>query len=80
MDTLEKIREVRPLTLNSERKYYEPISVPHHHVVCDACGKVHDIHADLGGMLQVPRELASRFEIRDADILFKGLCSNCLEN
>ena len=80
MDTLEKIREVRPITINAERKYYEPSSVPHHHVLCGECGKVHDVHADFMGMLQIPKELADRFHIHEADILLKGICSGCRGN
>lgn len=80
MDTLVRISEVRPIILNSERKHYDPDTRPHHHAVCDNCGKVNDVHADLAGLLQVPKELAQAFEIRDADILFKGLCATCLDN
>ena len=77
LDTLEKIEEVRPLMFHAQRKVYEPAINPHHHVLCEECGAIHDVFSDYASVLHIPKELADQFQVRATTVLFKGVCNGC---
>jgi len=59
------------------RSLYELPGTPHHHFVCDACGGIQDVPAGRRAPLRAEfPEVDGR--IRDARILFRGLCRQCL--
>ncbi|MCL5942922.1 MAG: transcriptional repressor [Actinobacteria bacterium] len=52
LELLVELGLVRETVLGSDRRYYEvEEEVPHHHLVCDGCGRVLHVHnEDLGGL------------------------------
>ena len=53
------------------------ITPPNHgHFQCEACGTIYNFNINLE---QVPIDGLNRFEIKQKNVYFKGLCPNCLE-
>lgn len=77
LDTLERIGEVRSVTIDPERRHYDPETRPHHHVMCTACRRIHDVFADFGDVLQLPAELAALYHLDAASVSFHGICRDC---
>lgn len=48
----------------------------HHHVVCEACGKIEDIHLDENLLVQAAKKNSS-FQITSHHLEFFGLCKKC---
>jgi Fe2+ or Zn2+ uptake regulation protein len=49
---------------------------PHHHLVCDGCGMVRDVSADLGS-IRVRDGLPPGFRVSGTDVVVRGLCEQC---
>lgn len=56
---------------------YDPNVDHHHHLVCDRCGSIADLHEPLLGRLPLPAGVTRRFAIRDFSVYFRGLCEAC---
>ena len=54
---------------------FDPNVEPHHHLVCDSCGRVVDVAADPG--LAVPDGSQHGFTVTRTEIVFRGLCADC---
>ncbi len=55
---------------------FDPTLDPHHHLVCDGCGRIHDLHADFGEVA-VPAGADLGFTVTATEIVFRGLCGDC---
>jgi Fur family peroxide stress response transcriptional regulator len=61
---------------------FDPNTEPHHHAVCERCGKIDDLPAPS----LTPSEAAKRhvrraapgFQVRAVERIYKGLCAACL--
>lgn len=77
-NTLEALRlkgEIRELTIDPDKKRFDPDTGLHHHLICTGCRKVVDIHVDYS--LDVPGDESKDFEITGSHIEFYGLCPLC---
>ncbi len=52
----------------------------HHHLVCNKCGKVFEVEADLLDELEEEIETKYGFEILDHTVKFFGICKDCKMN
>ena len=66
---------LQELSIDTERKRYDPNIRHHHHIICRSCSKVADIHDQFD--LTVPEENNCGFSIRSSHIEFYGLCPEC---
>lgn len=69
--------ELRSLDLGTGATRFDPNTDDHHHVVCDRCGDVRDVYVSEAHRLRV--DGLDGFEVREASILFKGVCPRCAE-
>lgn len=54
---------------------YDPnVHQPHHHLVCDACGKVLDVSVDTPSL---PAGLRHGYAVDRVDVTFRGRCPDC---
>lgn len=67
--------ELRSLDLGTGAARFDPNTDDHHHVVCDRCGDVRDVY--VSGAEGLPVDGLDGFEVREASILFKGVCPRC---
>ena len=63
------------LTIDADKRRYDPNTKPHNHLICTKCKKIIDIHMEY--MLQVPEHLRGDFEITGNHIEFYGVCPEC---
>ena len=75
LNTLVQTGAVRELTIDPDRKRYDPDTSAHHHLICLECKKVADIPSDIP--LEIPRGVARDFVILGSHIEFYGLCATC---
>ena len=77
-NTLEALRlrgSVLELTIDPDKKRFDPNTEPHHHLICTRCGKIEDVHRSYD--LSVPTAYKSGFEITGNHIEFYGICPEC---
>jgi Fe2+ or Zn2+ uptake regulation protein len=77
LNELAALGEVMPLDVGTGTTRFDPnVEVGHHHLVCRSCGKVRDLHADYS-FLTVPTGAEEGFELGQAEVVFRGQCSDC---
>ncbi len=75
LNTLAQSGAVRELTLDPERKRYDPNTEPHHHLICVTCKKVIDVFEDV--TVGMPKRIEKEFSIFGNHVEFYGRCSFC---
>jgi Fe2+ or Zn2+ uptake regulation protein len=74
---LVELGEIAALDLGTGTVRFDPnVDAVHHHLVCRNCGKVRDLNVEFDE-LAVPRSKAQGYEVRSAEIVFRGLCEEC---
>ena len=77
LNELAELGEIAALDLGTGTVRFDPnVETPHHHLVCRRCGKVRDLHVDFDG-LAVPKGASQGYEVRSAEVVFRGLCEDC---
>jgi Fur family peroxide stress response transcriptional regulator len=80
-NTLIALRErgaVKDLTIDAERKRFDPNTSPHNHLICVTCKRIIDV--DISCTPELPEHMKSDFEITGAHIEFYGICTKCKSN
>lgn len=74
---LTEMGEIAALDVGTGMMRYDPnVDGAHHHLVCGSCGKVRDLPLAFHG-LEVPPDQAQGYEVRSAEVVFRGLCEEC---
>lgn len=76
LNELVAIGELSQVDLGTGSSRFDTTLKAHHHVVCNECGVVFDVHADFGGV-SLPGGIADRFEVSTTEITFRGRCGAC---
>lgn len=77
LNELAELGEIAALDLGTGTARFDPnVEGTHHHLVCRTCGKVRDLAVTFPG-LSVPPEEAQGYEVRSAEVVFRGLCEEC---
>lgn len=76
LETLKAKRYLRELTIDKERKHFDPDTSRHHHLICIKCKKIVDIKKEFP--VEIPDEHKASFEITDTNIEFYGICPVCI--
>jgi Fur family peroxide stress response transcriptional regulator len=77
LQTLRKRGCVLELTIDPDKKRFDPNTEPHHHLICLQCKRIVDIHGKY--KLNVPDSDKGGFEIVGNHIEFYGICQKCKE-
>ena len=56
---------------------FDPMTGRHHHLVCEACGRLVDLEDSLVPPLRLPEASSTGFRIKDYSVSFTGLCPAC---
>ena len=75
LNTLTQAGAVRELTIDPERKRYDPDVSSHHHLICVACRKIADVPDTVA--VAPPKGAARDFTVLGSHIEFYGLCAAC---
>jgi Fur family transcriptional regulator, stress-responsive regulator len=70
------IGELRELSVDGRTRRYDPNLGDHHHLVCEGCAAVLDVHLD-GPVPPLPASEAHGFELVDVAVLYRGRCPAC---
>jgi Fe2+ or Zn2+ uptake regulation protein len=74
---LAALGEVAALDLGTGTTRFDPnVEGTHHHLVCQRCGKVRDLHADFSAVT-VPPGSEEGFVVGEAEVVFRGMCGEC---
>ena len=79
-NTLQVLRdkgEVLEITIDPQKKHYDPNTKPHHHIICLECSKIVDILEDYSGTLRLPHNIVEEFKPAGNHINFYGICRQC---
>jgi len=77
LEAMKGVGIVRELKIDASRRRYDPNTKRHHHLMCDCCGKIVDIHVDY--RLDLPAQVAEEFEVIGNHVEFFGTCRPCRE-
>ncbi len=75
IETLKKKGDLAEITIDPERRHYDPDTSHHHHLICKTCKKIKDIHSDFS--IHIPEDQKGTFEVLDNHIEFYGMCHKC---
>jgi Fur family peroxide stress response transcriptional regulator len=56
---------------------FDPTTERHHHLVCEACGRLVDLEDAAVPALRLPEARGTGFRISDYSVSFLGLCGSC---
>ncbi|MHB8465102.1 MAG: Fur family transcriptional regulator [Acidimicrobiales bacterium] len=77
LNDLTEMGELSMLDVGTGASRFDPnVESSHHHLVCERCGKVRDLHADLGP-LDVPETARQGFTLGTTEVVFRGVCAGC---
>ncbi|MEE9260940.1 MAG: Fur family transcriptional regulator [Candidatus Scalindua sediminis] len=76
LEIMEKMGEIMKITIDEERKHYDPDTNIHHHTICSRCNKISDIK-DGSIKPKLPREILDEFTPSSYHISFYGTCKKC---
>lgn len=76
LNDLAAMGEISQIDVGTGASRFDPNLGSHHHLVCDGCGTVHDVEADLG-RVALPQGDEHGFEISRTEIVFRGRCPVC---
>ena len=75
IEALKKRGDLLELTIDPERRRYDPETRPHHHLICVECKKIVDVHKEFS--ISVPDEIGDDFDLAGNHIEFYGVCPEC---
>jgi Fur family peroxide stress response transcriptional regulator len=73
--TLKQLGMIRELTIDPDKKHYDPNISSHNHLICTECKQIIDININY--KLNIPEESKCGFEITGNHIEFYGICPDC---
>lgn len=73
LSEMDILREIKPPT---QKQKYELASDKHVHVSCEQCGKLQDVHVDVGELLGICMH-KSGYALFDVSAVFIGVCAEC---
>jgi|WetSurMetagenome_2_1015567.scaffolds.fasta_scaffold00053_42 Fur family transcriptional regulator, peroxide stress response regulator len=75
LEALKKRGMLTEITIDSDKKHFDPDTSRHHHAICTSCKKIVDIHTDFD-LSTAEKELCG-FKITGSHVEFYGLCRDC---
>ena len=77
LNDLTAMGELTTLDVGTGSTRFDPNLEPHHHLVCDSCGRIDDLHIDFPGVVAPTTDEARGFEVTTTEIVFRGRCAAC---
>ncbi|HLG93163.1 MAG TPA: Fur family transcriptional regulator [Acidimicrobiales bacterium] len=74
---LAEMGELAVLEVGTGSVRFDPnVERPHHHLVCQGCGRTRDLYLDLPEA-RVPEAGLDGFEVSSAEVVLRGRCRDC---
>jgi Fur family peroxide stress response transcriptional regulator len=77
-NTLEALRQrgsILELTIDPDKKRFDPNTKLHHHLICTRCKRIEDVHTHFD--LDVPGAYRNGYEVTGNHVEFYGICPAC---
>lgn len=78
LNDLAAMGELGHLHVGTGSTRFDPNLDPHHHLVCESCGRVVDLRVAYPEVV-VPAEAQEGFTITSTEIVFRGRCASCTD-
>jgi Fur family peroxide stress response transcriptional regulator len=75
LETLKTRGRIKEITIDAEKRHFDPDTRRHHHAICTGCKKIVDIFMDFD--LSATEQDLRGFEITGSHVEFYGLCPDC---
>ena len=75
LNALTRCGAVQEITVDPERKRYDPDVSHHHHFLCISCRKIVDITEEIA--VDLPKDTARDFTVIGSHVEFYGHCTAC---
>jgi Fe2+ or Zn2+ uptake regulation protein len=76
LNDLTAMGELGHIEVGTGSARFDPNLAPHHHLVCERCGRIEDLVADYPDVT-VPAGTIEDFEVTRTEIVFRGHCTGC---
>lgn len=77
LNDLAAMGELSTLDVGTGSTRFDPNLAPHHHLVCEVCGRIDDVHAEPPRAAVPATGEAAGFEVTSTEIVFRGRCTTC---
>ena len=77
LDTLKALGAILEVDAPRSATRYEASLEPHHHLMCDGCGRIVDLHEPAYARLRPPTRASAGFQITSCTVQFHGQCRKC---
>ena len=77
VESLKERGEILEITIDPERKHYDPNPNPHNHIVCTVCNRIGDVFVDYSGVMNLPPDVLEEFTVTGNHVDFYGVCGEC---
>jgi Fe2+ or Zn2+ uptake regulation protein len=77
LNDLTSMGELHALDLGTGSTRFDPNLAPHHHLVCEQCGRVIDVPAGRSRLAEPAAAADEGFEVTTTEIVFRGRCADC---
>jgi len=77
VQALKERGELLEITIDPDRRHFDPNPEPHHHIICSKCRKIADIFVDYSEALKLPEEVLDKFSPMGNHVDFYGICKDC---
>ncbi len=78
LSTLKQKGKIAEITIDPDKKRFDPNTEHHNHLICTSCKRVVDIFSDHN--VDLPESMQMGFELTGNHIEFYGLCPECKIN
>lgn len=80
LESFTRVGLIGMLNVVHERARYDAETERHHHLICERCKGVVDVHDQALDALRAPMARKHGFSVRDHSVHFYGLCAACAES
>jgi Fe2+ or Zn2+ uptake regulation protein len=78
LHSLAALGQIQQIDVGTGSVRFDPDVHEHHHLVCTSCGRIENIEFDVGPLALSSAERHG-FALGSTEVIFRGLCPNCLE-
>jgi Fur family peroxide stress response transcriptional regulator len=75
LETLKEKKKLLELSIDPQKKRFDPNTKPHHHLICLECRAITDVNRNF--MLDLTDSERSNYEITGTHVDFYGVCPKC---
>lgn len=79
LSLLTKIGKIKKISCEDRTDRFDGNSQPHSHFICDSCGCLLDLSYYPNSSLYSEINQSFQGQITECDLIFRGLCKNCMQ-